>query len=36
MNAEQQERVIGIIERIFPDVQAVCLFGSFGTSHGIQ
>lgn len=33
MNAEQQERVIGILERIFPDVQAVYLFGSFGTAH---
>ena len=32
MKAKQQERVIEIIFRAFPDVQAVYLFGSFGTA----
>lgn len=32
MQAEQQARVIDILVRVFPDVQAVYLFGSFGTA----
>jgi predicted nucleotidyltransferase len=32
MQAEQQERVIEILVRAFPDVQAVYLFGSSGTA----
>lgn len=33
MQAKQQERVIEIMVRAFPDVQGVYLFGSFGTAY---
>ena len=33
MNAEEKERLMATLNRFFPDLQAVYLFGSSGTAH---